>query len=40
MGKEATKVGRYMSDKVLKRHSSQDIRDFNQEFDRQISRLK
>lgn len=35
-------MGRYTSDffKVLKRGASQDVRDFNQEFDRQISRLR
>ena len=42
MDREVTKIGRYMSDffKVLKRNTQQDIRDFNQEFDRQVSRLK
>ena len=42
MDREVTKVGRYMSDffKVLKKTANQDIRDFNQEFDRQISRLR
>lgn len=42
MDREVTKVGRYMSDffKVLKRTAQQDIREFNQEFDRQVSRLK
>ena len=42
MDREVTKVGRYMSDfyKVLRKSANQDIRDFNQEFDRQISRLK
>lgn len=42
MDREVTKVGRYMSDffKVLKKGSNQDIRDFNQEFDRQVSRMK
>ena len=42
LDKEITKVGRYMSDffKQLKRSSAQDIREFNQEFDRQVCRLK
>lgn len=42
MDREITKVGRYMSDffNVLKRGSNQDVRDFNQEFGRQISRLR
>ena len=42
MDREVTKIGRYMSDfvKVLKRNTQQDIRDFKQEFDRQVSRLK
>ena len=36
------KVGRCMSEffKVLRKTGSQDIKDFNQEFDRQTSRLR
>ena len=42
LDKEVVKVGRCMSEffKVLKRTNGQDIKDFNQEFDRQASRLK
>ena len=42
LDREVVKVGRSMSEffKVLKRTTSQDIRDFNQEFDRQSSRLR
>ena len=42
LDREVVKVGRCMSEffKVLKKTTGQDIRDFNQEFDRQASRLK
>ena len=42
LDKEVVKVGKSMSEffKVLKKGSGQDIREFNQEFDRQTSRLR
>ena len=42
LDREVVKVGRCMSEffKVLKRTTGQDIKDFNQEFDRQASRLR
>lgn len=40
--KEVVKVGKCMLEffRVLKKQPSQDIREFNQEYDRQVSRLK
>ncbi|CAJ1346774.1 unnamed protein product [Effrenium voratum] len=39
---EVIKVGKYMTDlfKNLKKHHNQDVKEFNQEFDRQSARLK
>jgi hypothetical protein len=42
LDKEVIKAGRYMSDffKVFKKTHDQDIRDFNMEFDRHLTKLK
>lgn len=42
LDKEVVKVGKCMLEffRVLKKQTSQDIREFNQEYDRQVSRLK
>ena len=42
LDKEVIKAGRYMSEffKQFKRQASQDIRDYNTEFDRHLSKLK
>lgn len=42
LDREVVKVGRCMSEffKMLRKNYNQDIREFNQEYDRQLSRLK
>ncbi len=42
LDKEVVKAGRYMSDffKLFKRGTNQDIRDYNSEFDRHLTKLK
>ncbi|CAJ1438952.1 unnamed protein product [Effrenium voratum] len=42
LDREVIKVGKYMTDffKNLKKHNNQDVKEFNQEFDRQAARLK